>query len=290
MNSTFKIHNSKLRGQFLSPWLPLSILVLSFAALYHHVLFKLVLDWITDDNYSHGFLIPIIAAYLVWQRRERLSKLSLRPSNTGLIILLGGLAIFLIANIGAELFTMRFSILIVIWGLIVFLLGFEFAKATLIPVMYLFFMIPLPAIIWNKIAFPLKLFATKMAVDTINLINIPAYREGNIIHLSNTTLQVVDACSGMRYLASLLALSAAFAFITSHSKAKKWVLFFSAIPIAILLNIVRLSATAVLAQHYGPQVAQGFLHELSGILVFVFAIAILYFCHILLLKVPLSKR
>jgi len=283
MNTTTQTHAPKL-------WLSLSILVLSFAALYHHVLFKLVQDWITDDNYSHGFLIPIIAAYLVWQRREKLAKLPVRPSNTGLIFLLAGLSMCLVANIGAELFTMRFSILILIWGVIVFLLGFEFGKATLIPVIYLFFMIPLPAIIWNKIAFPLKLFVTRMAADTINLINIPAYREGNIIYLSNTTLQVVDACSGMRSLASLLALSAAFAFITSHSKTKKWMLFLSAVPIAILLNIVRLSATAVLAQHYGPQVAQGFLHEFSGILVFLFAIAILYFCHVLLLKVPLSTQ
>ena len=129
---------------------------------------------------------------------------------------------------------MRFSMLIFIWSLIVFLLGFEFARATLIPVAYLFFMIPLPAIIWNKIAFPLKLFATRMAVVTINWLHIPGYREGNIINLSNTTLQVVDACSGMRSLASLLALSAAFAFITSHSKTKKWVLFLSAVPIAIM--------------------------------------------------------
>ncbi|RLB12954.1 MAG: exosortase [Deltaproteobacteria bacterium] len=277
MHTTTQTHIAKL-------WLPLSVLVLSFAALYHHVLYKLALDWITDDNYSHGSFIPIIAAYLVWQRRERLSNLQVQPSNLGLIILLAGLIIFFIANIGAELFTMRFSMLIIIWGLIIFLLGLEFAKATLLPVLYLIFMIPLPAIIWNKIAFPLKLFVTKMAIGTITLLHIPAYREGNIIHLSNTTLQVVDACSGMRSLASLLALSAAFAFITRHSKTKKWILFISAVPIAVLLNIFRLSATAMLAQHYGPQVAQGFLHELSGIVVFMIAMAILYCCHLLLEK------
>lgn len=280
---------SSVRSHFLF-WLSLSILVLGFAALYHHVLFKLVEDWTTDDNYSHGFLIPIIAAYLVWQQREKLLKLPIHPSNTGLIILLAGLSVFLAADIGAELFSMRLSMLIVIWGLVIFLLGFDFGKATLIPIMYLFFMIPLPAIIWNKIAFPLKLFVSKMAVDTINLINIPAYREGNIIYLSNATLQVVDACSGMRSLASLLALSAAFAFITSHSKTRKWVLFLSAIPIAVLLNIVRLSATAILAQHYGPRVAQGFLHEMSGIFVFAFAILCLYALHLALRKTPIFIR
>lgn len=265
-------------------WLPLSIVVLSFVGLYYHVFGKLVYDWLNNDNYSHGFLIPFIAGYLIWQRRKRLSRLMLKPSNYGLIILLVGLCIFLIAYIGAELFTMRFSMLIVIWGLIVFLLGYQFGKATLVPVAYLAFMIPLPAIIWNKVAFPLKLFATKMAVGVISWLDIPVYREGNIIHLSNTTLQVVDACSGMRSLGSLLALGAAFVFITHHSKTKKWILFLSAVPIAVLLNIVRLSATAALAQRYGAQITKGFLHESSGILVFFFAIFCLYLVHLLFKK------
>ncbi|SPD74984.1 conserved membrane hypothetical protein [uncultured Desulfobacterium sp.] len=268
----------------IKTWLSIIILVFSFFGLYHDIIFKLVQDWISDDNYSHGFLIPIIAAYLVWQRKERLSIIQARPSNAGMIIFLGGLFIFLFSYIGAELFTMRFSMLIVIFGLVAFLMGIEFGKAALIPVAYLVFMIPIPAIIWNKLAFPLKLFATKMAVGTIGLLNIPVYREGNIIHLSNTTLQVVDACSGMRSLASLLALSAAFAFITNHSKTRKWLLFISAIPIAIFLNIVRLSVTAVLAQHYGPQSAEGFLHEFSGLFVFAFAILCLYLVHAALQK------
>jgi len=164
-----------------------------------------------------------------------------------------------------------FSILIVIWGLVVFLGGIDLGKATLLPVAYLIFMIPLPAIIWNKIAFPLKLFATRMAASAITLLHIAVYREGNIIHLSNTSLQVVDACSGMRSLTSLLGISAAFALITQHSKTVKWFLFLSAIPIAILMNIIRLLITAILAQQYGAQVAHGFLHDFSGILIFVFA-------------------
>ena len=106
--------------------------------------------------------------------------------------------------------------------------------------------------------------------------------EGNIIYLSNTTLQVVDACSGMHSLVSLLALSAAFALTVSHSKIKKWALFFSAVPIAIFLNIVRLAFTAFLTQYSSPQLAQGFLHELSGIFVFIFAIPRLYLLHRLL--------
>ena len=266
----------------IKTWLPISILILCFALLYQHVIIKMVQDWLADDNYSHGFMIPFITAYLIRQRKDDLSNLQIRPADTGIIILFSGLLIFFIGTIGTELFTMRFSMLIVIYGLIIFLKGFEFGKIVLAPVVYLIFMIPLPAIIWNKIAFPLKLFATKMAVSTINLLHIPAYREGNIIHLNNTTLQVVDACSGMRSLVSLLALSAAFALIANYSKIKKWALFLSAIPVAIFLNIARLTFTALLTQYFSPQLAQGFLHELSGIVVFIFAIPCLYLLHRLL--------
>ncbi len=259
-----------------------------FGLLYHHVIAKLVHDWMTDDNYSHGFLIPIISLYLIWQRKQEISRLEVNSANWGIGILIMGLCLFVLGAVGSELFTMRFSMLIVIWGIIVFLLGYEYGKKLFVPVAYLTFMIPLPAIIWNKIAFPLKLFATKMAVEAISLLGIPVYREGNIIHLSNTTLQVVDACSGMRSLASLLALSAAFAFITEHPKKWKWVLFLSAIPIAIILNILRLTLTAFLAQHYGAEAAQGFLHEMSGMLVFIIAILLLYLVHSFLPGPPKS--
>jgi len=269
------------RGLLLS----LAILLMSLGLLYHHVLARLVHDWFTDSNYSHGFLIPFIAGYLVWQRKHRLSLLPSRPSKWGILLVVAGLAIYTLGYIGSELFSTRFSLIVLIWGLVLFLAGWPWAQELLVPISYLFFMIPLPAIVWNKIAFPLKLFVTRLAVWVTSLLGIPAYRDGNIIHLSNTTLQVVDACSGMRSLASLLALSAAFSFLTSHSVTKKWLLFFSAVPIAIILNVFRLTLTAVLAQAYSPQVAKGFLHEISGLIVFVLAIGLLYGCHLLVKRI-----
>jgi len=260
-------------------FIPLSIASICFLILYYQVIYQMILDWANDDNYSHGFLIPVIAGYLIWQDRERLSDIHIKPSNSGIIFLILSLLFFIITNIGAELFTMRFSMLLVILSMVVYFAGWEFGKALSLPVAYLVFMIPLPAILWNKIAFPLKLFATKIAVGVIAFLGITVYGEGNIIHLSNTTLEVVDACSGLRSLTSLLALSAAFALITDHSKLKKFIIFISAIPIAILVNIFRLSATAVLAKSYGPQVAQGFLHEASGIIVFIIAFLLLYAVH-----------
>ncbi|MDX9785244.1 MAG: exosortase/archaeosortase family protein [Desulfobacterales bacterium] len=275
--------NSKTATDY-KQYLFVGLVCISFLALYHHVIYKMVIDWTIDDNYSHGFLIPVISGYLIWQDRKRLAEIPISPANSGLIFLILSLLFFVATYLGAELFTMRLSMLFVIWSAIIFLAGWSLAKAVFFPIGYLLFMIPLPAIIWNKVAFPLKLFATKMAVSVIQAVNIPVYAEGNIIHLANTTLEVVDACSGLRSLTSLLALSAAFALISEHSRLKKIVLFLSAIPIAILVNIIRLSCTAVLARYYGAQVAEGFLHEMSGIVIFFLALILTYLVHLLLQK------
>jgi exosortase len=270
--------------------LALALVCLSFLALYHHVIYKMVLDWSIDANYSHGFLIPFISGYLIWQNRKRLAQVEMAPASSGLILLIVSLLFFVATYLGAELFTMRLSMLLVMLSAIILLAGWPLAKALFLPIIYLLFMIPLPAIIWNKIAFPLKLFATKMAVSVIQALNIPVYGEGNIIHLANTTLEVVDACSGLRSLTSLLALSAAFALITKHSKGEKLVLFLSAIPIAIIVNIFRLSATAVMARYYGARVAQGFLHELSGIIIFSLALILTYSVHLILNKIDAMAK
>lgn len=261
------------------------MVALSFIALYYHVIYKMAHDWSIDDNYSHGFLIPVISGYLIWQNRKKLSELPVKPSNAGLVLLLLSILFFIAAHVGAELFTMRFSMILVILSAIVFLAGWAMAKALLLPVGYLVFMIPLPAIIWNKIAFPLKLFATKIAVLVIKAISIPVYSEGNIIYLANTTLEVVDACSGLRSLTSLLALGAAFALLSDHSRLKKIILFFSAIPIAIIVNIFRLSSTAVLAKFFGAKVAEGFLHDISGVIIFILALTLMYMIHLTMERV-----
>jgi exosortase len=188
------------------------------------------------------------------------------------------------ANIGAELFMMRFSMVITLSGIIIYLFGISTFRTILIPVAYLILMIPIPAILWNQVAFPLQLWAAKLSAQMIALIGIPVFREGNILHLAPTSLEVVDACSGLRSLTSLLALTGIAAYLAPLSVLKKWVLFFSAVPVAVAVNVIRLTITAAMAVWISPETAHGFLHDMSGLIIFGAALVLVYLVFIIELK------
>lgn len=253
----------------------LGVMLTALLYLYFPILQKLAHDWDTNDNYSHGYFIPILSLYLIYSIKDELRKLPVKTNITGLLLLLLGLAQLIIGKAGSEFFLQRTSLILVLAGTVLFCLGSSFFKKLLLPIAYLIFMVPLPAIIWNKIAFPMQLFGSFLTEKVVTLLGIPLFREGNVLHLANTTLEVVDACSGLRSLTTLFALSAVFAMLSTLKTWQKWVLFFAAAPIAIFANIVRLSATAVLASKYGSDVAHGFLHDFSGLVVFAVGILLL---------------
>lgn len=256
-----------------------------FLIVFHHTLLKLISDWASDDNYSHGFLIPFISGYMVWQKRDDITKQNISPNLLGLLALILGMVMHIIGNIGAELFTMRMAMIVTLTGLLVYLAGTSVTKKLALPFAYLIFMVPIPAILWNQIAFPLQLFAAGVTETAVDVIGIPILREGNILHLPNTTLEVVDACSGLRSLVSLLALSAAFAYFVNLNKPLKWILFLSAIPIAVFVNVLRLMLTAMAAHWISPDTADGFLHDFSGMIMFALAFGILLVLYFFLTKV-----
>jgi exosortase len=252
-----------------------SLMVAAFLYLYVPVLTKLVANWWDDSDYSHGFLVPVLGAYFAWQRRHRLAEVPPQPSWWGGGVLLLGLSMLLLGNIGAELFLMRSSMIVVLAGLILYHLGWRHLQTLAFPLAFLLFMIPLPAILLNAITFPLQLLAAKMSTFALQAISLPVYREGNVIFLPRTTLEIVEACSGIRSLVSLLALAVVFAYMTQHRLWKRMMLVVSAVPIALVANAFRIWGTGVLAHFYGTRVAEGFYHTFAGWLIFLVAFGLL---------------
>ena len=247
----------------------------TFLYLYAFVLSPLIADWADDPNYSHGFLVPVLSAYFVWERRQKLLGITRQPSIWGVPLLLAGIGLLFLGHLGAELFLMRASMIVVLTGLVLYLCGWKILQALVFPLAFLLFMVPLPAIILNTVTFPLQLLAAKLSTASLQLIGLPVFREGNIIFLPHTTLEIVEACSGIRSLVSLLALAVVFAYMTQRRSGKRWLLAVSAVPIALVANAFRIWGTGVLAFLYGTQVAEGFYHTFAGWLVFVVAFVLL---------------
>lgn len=247
----------------------------AFALLYHPVVVKLVHDWATDDNYSHGFLIVPLALYFAWQRREPLAAAPLQPSLFGLVIMIGALGALCAGILGAELFLTRISIPVVLAGMVLFVLGPRHLRILSFPLAFMLLMIPVPAIIFNQIAFPLQLVASTFGEHMLAGLNVPVFREGNIIVLPHTALEVAEACSGIRSLVSLLTLGVVYGYFADPRPGVRATLVVATVPIAIATNGLRVAGTGFAAYSYGPSAAEGFFHTFSGWLVFVAAFAML---------------
>lgn len=250
-------------------------MVLLLAGLYWKIVPPMVQQWYQDENYSHGFIVPLVAAFFLYSRWDELKETPVTRWNAGLAVLLFGLVQLLAGWLGTEYFSMRSSLIVILAGAVLYLFGTGVFRIALLPVAYLFFMIPIPYIIYDAAAFPLKIFVTKVSVLTLKMIGIVVMREGNVIMFPTLTLEVADACSGIRSLISLLALAVAYAFFLRISPWKRLVLIGAAVPIAVFTNAVRVIVTGILAQHWGAKAAEGFFHEFAGFVVFAVAMAML---------------
>ncbi len=301
-------------------WKPLA-LTAAIAFLYHTTLTKLARDWWDDPNYSHGLLVPLIIAYILWTERERLARIPPRPALwTGFGLIACGVAGVWAGIAGAELFVQRTSLVMLLMGLALFFFGWRHLRAIAVPLLLLVLAIPIPSIVFNKIAFPLQLFASRCAVSAMRGMDIPVLRDGNVIELMPLgatipkKLEVVEACSGIRSLMTLLTLAVVFAYFTyNHVPTRRngktvdgenlddatldnardndgrwfaWLtdfrfwraclLVLAAFPIAILTNALRVSGTGVLAHYYGTEIADGFFHSFSGWIIYVIAFLLLF--------------
>ena len=281
-------------------WKPLLMAAaLTFA--YWAVLVRLGQFWWEDENYSHGLLIPFIIAYVLWAERGELARAPKSPSPAwgGAAVACGLLALWA-GTAGAELFVQRTSLVLVLVGTVVYFWGWKLLRLVAVPLLLLVLAIPIPAIIFNKIAFPLQLFASRCAVWAMRQFDIPVLREGNVIELKplgatvTRKLEVVEACSGIRSLMTLVTLAVVFAYFTSPESGGKgggtprsffarrfafWratLIVLAAVPIAILTNALRVSGTGVLSHYYGTEVADGFFHSFSGWVVYVVAFLLLF--------------
>lgn len=261
-----------------------------FLVLYGPILEALILDWWRDPNYGHGFLVPVFAGYVLWKERSRLVRIPLKPSNFGFLVMLGAVGLLLVGSLGAELFTSRFSILILIAGIVLFLAGWKMLRAVSFSLAFLVLMIPIPVLIFNEIAFPLQLLASRFATFWLQLVNVPVLREGNLIILPNYTLEVVDACSGIRSLMSLITLAVAYGYLVESRRWARYLLVLLMIPIAIISNAIRIMGAGVLTYNFGPAAAEGFFHEFSGWVIFVAAMILMFACHWALRKLPGAKK
>jgi exosortase len=285
---------------------PIAIAV-ALAFVYFNVIMKLANDWWHDENYSHGLLIPFVVAFILWQERKHLSEKKRDPWTW-----IGGggitLSLFMLwaGTAGAELFVQRVSLVLMLVSVVIYFFGARILQLLAIPLFLFVLSIPIPQIIFNRIAFPLQLFASRCAVSAMWFLNIPVLRQGNVIEMmprgatEPKRLAVVEACSGIRSLMTLITLAVIYAYFTkpkgragsgddrkgaenkvrtSLSSVAFWrslILIVSAVPIAILTNAVRVSGTGVLAHYYGTRVADGFFHEFSGWVIYIAAALLLF--------------
>jgi exosortase len=260
------------------PWAALGWFAALIALCYWPVLTRLVSQWNTDEDMSHGFFVPILAAYIAWQKRNDFLAEPAQPNWWGLALVIYAGFQLCVATLGAELFLARTAIVFSIIGAVWFLGGTKRLKIMAFPLFVLFFMVPIPAVIYNQITFPLQSLASRSAEWALMAIGIPVLREGNILELAGQKLSVVEACSGIRSLLTLSFLSLVYGYFFEKKTWMRVVLFIATVPIAMLANASRVTFTGILTE-IKPELARGFFHSASGWIIFMVALVMLAAFH-----------
>jgi len=268
----------------------LAVPALMLCILYAPIFPRMVGDWMADANYSHGFLVPLIAAWFAWKAFPEIKKMEAGPSAAGFVLIALGLCLLTFGVTVHELFTSRSSFIVILAGVIQALFGSKVLQKLALPLAFLVFMIPLPYTIYDALALPLRSLVSYAATEGLQLRGLPVLREGNVILLPNITLEVVEACSGMRSLVSLMALGTAYAFLFLKGIWRKAALIAATVPIAVLTNVARVFITGVLARHFGASAAEGFFHDFAGLSVFAVAFTLTAATGWLLSRIPLRRK
>ena len=247
--------------------------------LYHGIVARLVREWWHDPNASHGFLIPVFSVFVLWRQRGRLAEVVPRPSWSGLAVIVAALGILILGVLGAELLLSRSSLVFLLAGLAVLFFGWAFFRRMLFPWACLFLMIPIPAIILNIVTFPLQLLASRISGTALAFFGVPVLRQGNILTLPAISLEVAEACSGIRSLISLMALAVIYGYLLEPRLVRRALLVAAAIPIAVLANGMRIVGTGLLVQYWDQARAEGFFHAFEGWVIFGCATVMLFGSH-----------
>jgi exosortase len=260
-------------------WIPFSIVAILLCLLYYRVGIKLVHDWLTIPDYTHGPLVPFFAAFLIWDKRKTLSTIPVRQTWSGIVLVIFSIVVLILGVYGVELFTARMSFVLLLTGLLWTFFGWAMVKALRFPLLVLILAIPFPAIVFNQITFPLQLLASRIASDILPVFHVPTLHEGNVIELPAMKLEVAEACSGIRSLMSLFTLAVFYGYFLEKTTKRRVILALSSIPIAVTANVVRIVGTGLCVQYWDPDKALGFFHEFSGWVVFVVSLGCLYLVH-----------
>ena len=273
------------RSQARLSWLALGVAVAGALALYVPVIAGMAADWIEFPSLSHGFAVPLISAYLLWNRRRLLAEAPVEGSFIGLPVIVLALGMLVLGSLGSESFIARLSLPIALFGVALFLMGGSVTRHAWIAIAYLAFMIPLPYLTLKAITYQSRLFDAGLTATALGWIGVPVLRDGVMLQLPNMTLEVADECSSVPAIAALLALGAAYAQLQARPTWIRVVLTLAAAPLGLLSNIVRLIVTSLGAYYLGPIALNNVVHKFNGTTVFLATVVLLVALDTLLTRI-----